>query len=72
MWLQTCGQLQMPGETERASLGRWCWPTEQASSGQATGRVPLGPWDGGRRQAPGTPFPKDTSESPMHSQGITG
>lgn len=54
----------MPGETEPAFLGQWCLPTEQASSGQARGRAPLGPWGGDRRQAPGTPSPKDISGSP--------
>lgn len=54
----------MPAETESASPGQWCWPREKASSGLATGRAPPGPWDGGRRQAPGTPSPIDTEDSP--------
>ncbi len=54
----------MPGETERASLDLWCWPRERASSGRATRRAPPEPWGGDRRQAPGTPSPTDTAESP--------
>lgn len=54
----------MLGETEPASLGLWYWPRERASSGLATGRGPPGPWGDGRRQAPGTPSPTDTAESP--------
>lgn len=54
----------MPAETELASLGQWCWPTEQASSGPARGRAPPAPWGGGRRQAPGTLSPTNTAKSP--------
>jgi len=66
MYWHTCGQSLMPGGTESASLGQWCWPRERASSGLATGRVPPVPWGDGRRQAPGTPSPTDTAESPEY------
>lgn len=62
----------MPEETEPASLGRLCWPREQASSGLATGRALPGPWGGGRRPAPDTPSPTDTAESPGNGRRIQG
>lgn len=62
----------MPGETAPASLGRWCWPRERASSARATGRAPPGPWGGGRRQAPGTPSPTDTADTPGQGGRCSG
>lgn len=67
--IPTCGQWRTLGETGSASLGLSCWPRERASSGPATGKAPPGPLGGGRRQAPGTPSPKDTVESPEDGRG---